>query len=537
MSANTCESENRLTPGADYEMAASSVKKQAQHPSGLAPIRVERARLLPSLLLLAIGIWAHTVFAAPNPRYKPGDWQAFTSVRYVTSAAETPEYMYFGTRGGVARFDRINRIWLPALTTAEGLPSNVIERLAYNPYTDDLFAETDLGPSVYRRIWNEWRFIPDFPDSLERLWQPARLGGWYLPFGYEALTEGYFTDPYLRNYRIEGSIEDSYGNSWIGTWGRFVWKQPYTGYDLVPQEWGLYNDYVAAIFLDSSEIYFAGPTLYQGDGALTILDTAEASWRYIEARYTNGFATDAIYQFAGLPGGRTLWMATDLGVVRYDRQTGRFRTYGRSSGLTDERVNTVCLDGELLWVGTESGIDAIYLPTDSAFSAASEEVGQARVRAIAAAHDVVWLGTDRGLFRLIKPEAEWVRYDRPDGVFSRSVRSLVISHDRLYVGLQRGIGIIDLTLHDPPKVYESVDGLPDDNVFEIAVTADSIVWAATRSGLVRFVPATRQNRVFTMDDGLLYTFVRTIKVDGDYLWLGTEKGANRFRWRNPERID
>lgn len=476
------------------------------------------------------------VIADINPRYKPGDWQAFTSVRFITSAAESPDYIYFGSEGGVARWDRMARRWAPALTTAEGLPSNEVRRLAYNPDTDELFAETNLGPSVFRRVWNEWRFTPEFPDSLESHWQPARIEGWYLPFGYDALTQGFFTDPHLRRYEIAGSIEDSYGNSWIGTWGDFVWRQQYAGFDLEPQDWGLYNDNVAAMFLDSGRVYFAGPSLYRGDAALTIYDTAAASWQYIEAEFTDGFATDAVHEIEAQPGSPTLWMATDLGVVRYNRESGRFRTFGRSSGLSDDRVNALCLDGDFLWVGTESGVDAIYLPTDSIFRASTSEVGIARVRAIATTRDVVWLGTDRGLFRLVKPEAEWVRFDRPAGEFSRAVRSLVINDDRLYVGLERGIGVIDLTYNEPAIVYESVDGLPDDNIFEIAVT-DSILWAATPSGLVRYVPATKERRVFTMDDGLLAAFVQTIEVDGDYLWLGTEKGANRFRWRNPQRID
>ncbi|HWO56583.1 MAG TPA: two-component regulator propeller domain-containing protein [bacterium] len=497
-------------------------------------VRCHIATMALSAAALLVG--SAIALADPNPRYKPGDWRAFTSLRFVTSAAEAPDYVYFGTRGGVARFDRYARRWATPLTTAEGLPSNDIQRLAYNPDTDELFAQTPAGYSVFRRVWDEWRYSPSFPDSLVRPWAEPRIEGWYLPRGYDVLTEGYFTDPHLRSYRIAGAIEDSYGNVWIGTWGDFVWRQPYAGFDLEPQEWGLFHDNVAAIFLDSGKVFFGGPTYYTTEGALSIYDTVNSTWQYIEARYVDGFATDAIYQFAGTPDGKTLWMATDLGVVRYDRASGRFRTYGRSRGLTDDRVNTICLDGDFLWVGTESGVDAIYLPNDSAFSATSSEVGNARVRAIAAARDVVWLGTDRGLFRLVKPAAEWTRYDRADGAFARSVRSLVVHDGHLYVGMERGIGVIDLNLRDPARVYESVDGLPDDNVFSLAVT-DSILWAATRSGLVRFVPATRERRVFTVDDGMLSNLVQVIQVDGDYLWLGTEKGANRFRWRNPERID
>ncbi|MBI3872401.1 MAG: hypothetical protein HY304_04915 [candidate division Zixibacteria bacterium] len=476
--------------------------------------------------------------ADTNPRYRPGDWRAFTSVRYVTSAAFTPEFLYFGTRGGVARYDRNRERWLPALTTAEGLPSNAIRRLAYNPATDELYAETLLGASIYRRAWDEWHSVPDFPESLATGWQPVDLSQYQLPFGFDALDPGFLTDSYLRSYKVTGGLEDSWGNVWLGTWGEFVWKHGFAAFDLVPQRWGLFHDNVEAIWLDSTSVFFGGTNYYSNDGAVTIYDTAAADWHYLEARYTSGFASDHVHAFVGDAERHYLWMATDLGLVRYDRQKEQFRTYGRREGLTDDRVWSLCLDGEILWVGTESGIDGIYLPRDSIFSASTAAVRNARVPTIDVTGQIVWLGTDRGLFRLVKPVAEWQRFAPQDGLSPLGGHIRVIRHDatRVYVGTDHGIAVVDPRGVHHVETYDRSHGLPDDNVFDLAVT-DTILWAATRIGLVRFVPSTRERRVFTSDDGLVDPLIQTIVVDGDYLWLGTEHGANRFRWNNPQRID
>ncbi|MEW5702420.1 MAG: hypothetical protein AB1792_09345 [Candidatus Zixiibacteriota bacterium] len=485
---------------------------------------------------LVFSVWTHHALADPDPRYRPGDWRGYTTVRYVTSVAFTPDWLYFGTRGGIARYDRNLDRWVVPFTISEGLPANAVVRLAYDPLTDELYAETTRGYSRLSPIWHEWRDVSTFPDSLVQGWQSVDLTRYQLPVGFDALDPGYLTDPHLRAYRIIGGEEDSRGTLWLGTWGEFVWKLPWGVITVEPQSWGLFHDNVEAIFVDSSRVYFGGTNYYANEGALSIYDTVASRWTYAEARFTSGFTSDHIHQFAGEPNGRFLWMATDAGVVRLDRRTMQFRTFGQREGLTDERVWSLCVDGDIVWVGTETGVEGIYIPSDSVFFATTAPVVNARVAAIDVTGDVVWLGTDRGLFRLVKPVPEWQFFSLPTGPLSGRVRAIRHDDHQVYVGTERGIVVIDRLGTHLPVGYDRSEGLPDDNVFDLAVT-DSILWAATRSGLVRFVPATRERRVITAADGLLDPLVQTIVVDGDYLWLGTEHGASRFRWNNPERID
>jgi ligand-binding sensor domain-containing protein len=465
-----------------------------------------------------------------------GDWLTFTSVRYVTSIAVTPRFVYFGSEGGVARYDRYNERWLPAMTTAEGLPSIEIRSLAYDPLTDELFADTPLGAAVYVDVTHEWRYTPEFPEPLVQEWDPVDLMEYTLPFGYDALEQGLLTDPNLRSYPIWGALEDSWGTLWVGTWGEFVWKRPEGSFEIEPQRWGLYHDNVEAIYLDSGVIYFGGTNYFDGDGGLSIYDTIAGEWDYIESRFTRDFASDRVRAFAGRQGGRYLWMATDDGVVRYDRRQNLFKSYDKRDGLTDERVHALCLDENILWVGIETGIDGIYLPADSVFSATTDAVNNARIYAIETTGDIVWLGTDRGLFRLVKPVPEWSRFSTGTGPLSGRVRAIAADDRYLYVGSDRGIAIVDLVGADPIAVYESPSALPNDNIYDLVVTA-GVVWVATPIGLIRFVPETREQRVFTTDDGLVDLQVQTIEVVGDYLWLGTLGGATRFRWHNPMRPD
>jgi ligand-binding sensor domain-containing protein len=474
--------------------------------------------------------------AGVNPRYFPGDWTAITSVRYVQAAVQTTPYLYFASRGGIAVYDRFDNRWLMPYTTAQGLRANNVRRLAYDVRADKLYADTPMGASVFEPLTDEWLDVVTFPDSLVQPWQRHDISRLTLPFGYSSLTSGYITDPEMRSYAIQGAVEDHLGDWWVGTWGLFVWVHEFGTFQLEPQTWGLFSEDVSAIYMDSTTMMFGGPDYYGNENGLSVYDTLTGEWQYFESRYTQGFASDNIYRMVGKPGGRYVWCATDQGVVRFDRTQSEFRTYDEHSGLSHDEIWGLYVDEEILWVGTDYGIDGIYLPSDSIFSATTDPLAGARVYDIDVIDDVVWLGTDRGLFRLVKPTPQWYRFGYGDGPLSGRVRALTHDDDYLYVGSDRGIAMIDRRGLKPVQVFESPSVLPDENIFDIAVTKD-IVWAATRSGLLRFVPSTHESRLFTADDGMLDSFVETILVDGDYLWLGTQYGANRFRWNNPLRID
>lgn len=461
---------------------------------------------------------------------------AYTSLRFVYSVVESQDYLYFGTRGGIARWNRFRERWELPLTTADGLRDNEVRRLAYDPSTDELFADTRLGVSVYRSLTREWYDVATFPEAQTEPWAPIDLGRFFLPFGWDAMTPGYVTDDRMRSFPVRGAYKDSYSRLWIGTWGNFVWRSDPAGYEVAPVRWGLYNEDVSAIYLDSVKMCFGSLNYFGSESAVSLLDRRTNEWRYYESRLIPGFGSAHVTRIVGEPNGRVLWLGTDQGVVRFDTEKDEFRTYNEHHGLWDSDILSLSLDGDILWVGTEFGINGIYIPEDSVFDATTDLVYGTRVYDIAVTDDVVWIGTDLGLFRLNKPTPVWKRFSYADSPLEGRVRALGTDGQYLYVGSDRGIVMIDRLGIKPIQTYESPSIIPVRDIYDIAVT-DTIVWAATGSGLLRFVPATHERRFFGRADGMLDDIVEDIVVDGDYLWLGTLHGANRFRWNNPLRID
>lgn len=458
-------------------------------------------------------------------------------LRYVQSVVTSTEYLYFGTTGGIVRYDRFAEKWLPPMTTANGLPSNDILQLAYDPATDELYAATPNGVAVYRPVADEWYDVDFFPDSLTQPWNSLDLTRLTLPFGYDVLSQGFITDPQLRSYQVQGAFEDSYDNWWVATWGDFIWKWEFGTFNLTPERQGLFDNAVYCIYQDADHVYFGGTDPYDTQTGISVYDQGNNTWDYYEARYIEGFTSDNVNEIVGDDSSRYVWLATDKGVTRFNRKREEFRTYDRRSGLSDDFIWSLYHDGDILWVGTDFGIDGIFLPADSVFNATTDPLRGASVYDIDVINDVVWLGTDRGLYRLVKPTPVWYGFAADQGPLSGRIRAITHDTKHIYLGTDRGIGMIDREGDQPVRYFESPSVLPNDDIYDIAVTADSIIWAATPLGLLRFVPATLERRLFTEEDGLIDMFVETIVVDGDYLWLGTEQGVNRFRWNNPMRID
>jgi hypothetical protein len=68
---------------------------------------------------------------------------------------------------------------------------------------------------------------------------------------------------------------------------------------------------------------------------------------------------------------------------------------------------------------------------------------------------------------------------------------------------------------------------------------DVIAATSTGNGFeIYFHAADRTfSRRFTMADGLPSNNVYELLMDGDYLWVGTDRGLTHFWWNNPNRVD
>ena len=496
-----------------------------------------RSFLLPALVAFPISIvllFPCTGAGTGPGRYQDGDWVGYTSVRFVTSAAVSSEYVCFGTRGGILRYDRFRNRWDKTLTSIDGLPSNRIIAVAYDPETSELYARTIAGDALFDAASDRFDPSAGFPDSLAAPWQKVELLNYMLPTGYSALDRGFVSDEHLREYRVQGAITDDWGNLWVGTWGLGVWRGFANDRNLEALFTGLAQSNVMAIEWLGDYLWLAGPRLEGEPGGITVFDTLEQKWTYYEARYTYGLNSDDVFDMART--GDTIWMATAAGLVRYCEQENHpFRTYNEFSGLLSDHVTAVEPAGNVLWVGSDLGLNVLNIPRDSLARAVDRLTRGTYVYDVKAIDDFIWLGTDRGLFRLFTGSTQWCRFSSAEGILDGQVRAIAYDDTAFYFGTDLGLAMV---FRDGSGIREYSTGslLPATDIYALAVT-ERIIWASTPLGLVRFDPRKEEYRLFTHEDGLFDDFVQVIYPDGDYLWLGTQEGVQRFYWKNPYRID
>lgn len=482
--------------------------------------------------VIVTGFFCAPILAAG--RYEDGDWLGYTSTRFITSVAIGPEFVYFGTPGGILRFDRFSNRWSSSWTVIDGLPTNRVQSIAYDPELQTLHARTIDGDVVYNPASREFEFTGDFPESLVTYWRNIELLNYNLPTDFSALEENFLTDGHLRDFLIQGAVTDDWGNLWVGTWGLGVWRGSEYSNDLEPLPYGLAQSNVRAIERLGPAWWFAGPQFEGEPPGVTVYDTLQESWKYHEARFTNGFASDQVLQLART--GDTIWLATNAGLTRYcAAEAETFRTYNEFDGLFSNLVTAIEPDGDLIWVGTDLGVNALLIPQDSLVRATNPLTNGVYVYDLKVIDDFVWMGTDRGLFRLFKENGAWRRFSAAESILNGHVRAIADDDTAFYFGTDQGLAMV---FRDGSGVREfiSEDVVPGGEIYALAVT-ERIVWVSTPFGLVRFDPRTEKHRLFDRADGLFDDFVQVIYRDGDYLWLGTQEGVQRFFWKNPYRID
>jgi len=498
--------------------------------SGRNHSRVGLRRLAPVLLVVFFCIPSVSAY----DRYFDGDWMGYTSTRYITSVAVGPEYIYIGTRGGILLYDRFRDQLDRVYTTIDHLPSNNIVSLAYDQEHSELNVRTLQGDYALNPASLEFEPISQFPDELAIPWTRIDLLNYSLPLGYSAVEGNFITDPNLRDFLVQGAVTDDWGNVWVGTWGLGLWRS-YDNYpSLERMVYGLGQSNVRAVERMGSEWWFAGPRLDGEPGGITVYDTLQQEWRSYESRLVTGLISEDVLDLAHT--GDTMWIATAGGLTQYcASHADGFKSYNEFSGLLSELVTALEPDDDFLWIGTDLGINALYLPTDSLMRAVDRQTAGVYVFDLKAVDDFLWMGTDHGLFRLYKGNNQWRRFSYADNILNGRVRAIDADDTAFYFGTDVGLAIV---YRDGSAIQEYTAGdiFPGSDIYALAVT-ERIVWASTPYGLVRFDPRSDSYRIFTTDDGLFDDFVQVIYPDGDYLWLGTQEGVQRFYWKNPYRID
>jgi diguanylate cyclase (GGDEF)-like protein len=215
--------------------------------------------------------------------------------------------------------------------------------------------------------------------------------------------------------------------------------------------------------------------------------------------------------------GETLWVASDAGLVRIEGESVQSVDLG--VGAEQPRVLSVASTGvDVVWVGTDAGLFVLTKddPTDSGRISGLPVM---QVTALAADEEGVWIGSGRGLFRW--EGGALVELEDPLLAEQDVAHLLVDDLGRLWASTASGLVRVEDGRVDYLKVR---NGLASDLLRQVFIDREGIVWVAHDSGLSKLLPSEFVG--YNIDSDLLSSFVRTLAEDqAGRLWLGTRNGV------------
>jgi len=283
------------------------------------------------------------------------------------------------------------------------------------------------------------------------------------------------SQPLLKNAWVEGLVEDSKQNLWIGT------------------DAGLFRLH---------------------DGAVKRFSLADGMPSNNVQCLVNGRDGD-------------LWACTSQGLARVTDD--KVVAYGAAQGFPSDAIQSACVssDGKLWLAGEKSRLniwDGSTLQTRPLKSL--PEFGGVRALSCSAT-GAVWVGTTNGLLR-IENGVERL-FTAKDGLADNNVLTLSESRDgSLWIGTKNGFS--RLRAGDFSS-FQTKDGLTQSSVFALFEDREGNLWAGTKHGLNQFLEG--RAVPFTASEGLPSNNAGPVFEDREKgIWVGTlDAGLGRFDGR------
>ena len=487
--------------------------------------------------------------------YREGDWISYSVFRYITSITMDFDHVYFGTTGGVIRYDRYEKKWDLPFTTSDGLPDNWIRNIAYNPDRNEIWVDTYSGAAMYQPIFREWSEEFDFPAHLAKS-DTSRLNlpNFFMKYGLTHLPDKYIMDSNLDQYKITNYLKGDFDDLWIATWGLGAGVASLRHLQLKMLKFGLYDKDVKAILIDKDDMWFGGSGFFYRSQGITRYNRKTGTWNYYSAHYTSSLVSNQVNVIEA--DSKFVWLGTEDGLARFDKKKNSWKSYNTFKGLPDNEVTALKQEGDILWIGTRFGLAFYIAKKDSIRKVNDPLLKGIYIYSILADSHFVWVGTERGVYAQDKSKRTWYRFSTPDNLLFGQVRSIAkyssgdsldsssqdstdrktySGKDEIWFGTDMGIlGYNPVT--DEKIIYRSKFDLPEANVIKL-VCDKRYVWVATENGVLRLDKKRDFWTKYTTEDGLLDDFVQDVVLDGDYIWFGTPQGVTRFFWNNPRLRD
>ncbi len=458
----------------------------------------------------------------------------YSDFSFIRNIATSTNYVYFATSNGIIIYDKFTRLWKEPLTSKYGIDDRDIHNIWVDRFGDHFYAQTSTDLYEYDSIGGRWYgmgSLPPLETDDKKVDAPKVM---FAPAGFNYLSDGRLVDDAGRYFSLAETIEDGSGNLWIGTWGRGAAKSSSrTGIiELLP--YGLIQERVNAIFNDSGYLWVSGAVLNSLRTGISVFDSEENSFEYIESGLSRDFPAVDINAIFG--NDSLIYVGTEAGLITIDRGTLRIlNRYSRKEGLSNENILSIAASGDTIFVGTAHGLNMIIPLGDSTGVGGPVQLLDDVIYDLEVVDTTLWIASSSGAYRWYWTTDKLQQYQDPNLVIFSSC--LAIERWKTFLWLASNDGAVKLNLRTGETTpFRSVTS---NRGFRALAVNDSIAVMTSNRGMNMLFHAIDKpyEREFTTDDGLPSSNVFELELDGDYVWIGTDRGLTRFWWNNPSRVD
>ena len=264
-------------------------------------------------------------------------------------------------------------------------------------------------------------------------------------------------------------------------------------------------------------------------------------FRFENYTTANGLPDNHVY--AVLVDGDKIWAGTDNGLGLYE--DGKWKTYSTKDGLAHRAVLSLALDKRTgdMWAGTMGGLSRISGGRIVSYTQLNSGLSNDVVYGVSVEGENVWVATASGAGRLNLHTGEWSLYnERNTPMREIWVYGVSATATKVYFAIW-GSGLLEFNqkterwdIYDDPDgetelVLFKDQGLIHDIVSSVSYV-DGIVWASTYFGDSRYDGRYWHN-FLTKDSGLPSNFTNFVKgVDANHAWFCTDKGLAYYDGAN-----
>jgi len=522
----------------------------------------------------------------PNRIYDIDDWITYKNCNYVTSLCETPEYVYFGTSGGIIPYHKFKRCFEDPITRSNGLSGDIIKSICYDWTTGYLWVVHENGIS-YRnpsdRRWNNLPFTSigiTQPSNLLRIGSDGayiwvqingneyikldkfvgyRLGkeiphdsvhwsissadyfrdysAYTVDGNYQCYSDGMVVDPLFRKYSISVFYVASDGKIYGGlTGGGIIIGDENTKFLSIKQLGPLNNNVTTVavgrdrIFLGSSE---STGYLFSQRTGVSSFDLNGYVWEYFESGYIFELADKIVNKICF--NGESLVIGTSQGVVVYEIPSGLWDIEFLDKYLPDQKVISLAFNDSLVFAGTEYGLLAFSLPYLKLEERISTIPVYTNVLDMVINQNDLWIATSNGIYLINTSTGEMSHYDMyfkridNDDIVAFSVDAIEYSNGRVFYNRRQDLYLYNI---ENNKVVDLPTISSNKNLIILDMKVyDNYLCVATNDGIFMINLEDNYYEHLTIDDGIGGELVYEVCFYNDYLWLATNNGLTKFNWR------